>query len=138
MKDAILTLLVTVLLIVIFSTMGAPEAMAPPDFNGGWPARAGDSGVVVAGSGTTPAEVETQPETHKETTPAEVERQPETPEETIPVEVKAQPVEVRVTLSEEQRTTCNLVAAFLAGAACVLFLEIIVQAKKEEQHEPKV
>lgn len=135
MKDAILTLVVTVFLVVIFSTMGAPEATTPPAFNGGWAVRAGDSGVVVAGSGTTPAEVQ-QPETTEGTTPAESVKTEATHE--APAEQVAGPEASGVRLSDGQRTTCNLVAVFLAGAASVIFLEIIVQAKKEEQHEPKV
>ena len=135
MKNLLLTVVITALLIAIFSTMGAP--VTPPTPKGGsWPTYAGSSGVSISGAGAEPAEVVQQTKAPQETDPAEEtetaeQAETETTQETTAKQAESGPVKVQIMLGEEQRTACNLVAVFLSGVAAVFITEALIYMKKE-------
>ncbi len=125
LKELLLSLILTVLLIAFFSTKGSSVAVSPAEY--GCPTTSGDTGITVSGNGSEPAELTQQTMTPEEATHTS-ETESDTAQESTTEQTADEPTK---TLSEEQRTNCNLVSVFLSGVASVLFTELIVEIKKE-------
>ena len=111
-KDLVISLLVTVVLILLFSRF--PEDM-PPLLDGNSPKYPGDSGTVLPGNGTEIVEVIT-PETQQPTESA-------TEEDNEPTVTSE---EILTELSEEKQNSMNdIVLAFWHGVATVLIGETV-------------
>lgn len=129
LKELFLSLVLTVLLIAFFSTMGSEVTTTPAEH--GYPNVLGDTGITVSGKGSEPAELTAQEVVQEEVTPAsESKTDTETAQESTAEQTADEPTKSKNTLSEEQRTSCNLVSVFLSGVASVLFTELIVEIKK--------
>ena len=125
-QELIVAFLIAVLLITFFSTAGYAVKELHVKENG-FPTTLGDTGVTVSGNGSEPAELTQQTLTPEEATHTS-ESESDTAQESTTEQTANEPTK---TLSEEQRTNCNLVSVFLSGVASALFAELIVEIKNK-------